>query len=163
LIRLPRPLAIDTVRIYYYKRKSKPYAESLEQWRVLAESRKGDLVLRSCMLSRLGKPIVSAVTTIELDRIFTSTGGDIALSLVSTKLGVVKDSFRMNGAGLIGMKTARSIDVSMTRMLFDLDMHMLGVVNIGEVFRLFCEWYEKRTLHFVLYAYSENVKYILCR
>ena len=63
------------------------------------------------MLSRLGKPIVSAVTTIELDRIFTSTGGDIALSLVSTKLGVVKDSFRMNGAGLIGMKTARSIAV----------------------------------------------------
>ena len=115
----------DTV--IYYKRKSKPYAESLERWTVLGESWNGDLVLGSCMLSRLGKPIASAVT-IELDgfcdSLFTSIGGDIALSLVSTKLGVAKDSFRTNaGAGLMGMKTARSIDVSMT-MLFDLDMHM---------------------------------------
>ena len=46
------------------------------------------------------------------------------MSRVSTKLGVVKDSLGINGAGLVGMRPERDTDVSMT-MLFDLDMHML--------------------------------------
>ena len=60
------------------------------------------------------------------------------MSRVSIKLGVVKDSLGINGAGLVGMRPERDTDVSMT-MLFDLDMHVLCV---GEVFVLFCEFCE---------------------
>ena len=111
----------------YYKRKSKPPAESLEQWNVLGGNWKGDLALGSFRLARLGKSIVSAATGEHdgiFDSLFTSIGGDMTLSLVSTRLGVVKDSFGTNGAGLMGMKPERDTDVSMT-MLFDLEMHML--------------------------------------
>jgi hypothetical protein len=51
------------------------------------------------------------------------------LLLLSTRLGVVKDSLEMKGAGLlVGVKPERHTDVSMTK-LFDLDMHMLQVLR----------------------------------
>jgi len=155
-IKFPRPLDIDAV-IWYYRRKSKPYAESLERWRVLAESWKGDSVLGSFRLTRLGIPIVSSVTGGYdglFDSLFTSIGGDIILSRVSTKLGVVKDSLGINGAGLVGMRPERDTDVSMT-MLFDLDMHVLWVLGrclfVLWVLWVFCEECSK-------YAVSKNLK-----
>jgi len=75
--RLPRSLAVDIV--IYYKRKSKPLPESLEQWDFLAESWKEGPVLGSVMLSRLGKAIVSAEYDGGLfDSLFTNIGGNMA-------------------------------------------------------------------------------------
>ena len=85
-------------------------------------------------LTRLSKRIVSSVTggydgLFDSDSLFISIGGDMILLLLSTRLGVVKDSLEMKGAGLlVGVKPERHTDVSMTK-LFDLDMHMLQVLR----------------------------------
>ena len=96
------PLDIDALICYHWK-KSKPYAESLERWRVLAESWKGDSVLGFFRLTRLSKPIVSSITggyDGPFESLFTSIGGDMTLSLLSTNLGVAKDCLGINGVGV---------------------------------------------------------------
>ena len=56
-------------------------------------------------LIRLSKPIISSVTggydgPFESLFTFTSIGGDMTLSLLSTNLGVVKDCLGINGVGV---------------------------------------------------------------
>ena len=61
------------------------------------------MVLGFFRLTRLSKPIVSSITggyDGPFESLFTSIGGDKTLSLLSTRLGVVKFFLGINGVGV---------------------------------------------------------------